>query len=241
VDKDLRASVIAAIAAAALSALIGLIAGVNFLMLLLRALVCGLVAGGALYGAILLLRKMVPEVLSPESARPEAVDSLEAASGQGDSAQRAGSNLDIVLPGDEGAPNLLSPDDSASLPGRASGRASGLASDEIDDSSLLEPDIPPSDARPSAASHNASGALSHNAAYEAPARPSSGFDELDVLPDLEGFADTFTSSEFSSGGGAENARLPSGGGDSPSGGGTGMDPAAIAQAVRTILKRDQKG
>ena len=78
-------------------------------------------------------------------------------------------------------------------------------------------------------------------------RPSAGFDDLDVLPDLEGFSDSFTASEFASGGSSSTA---SQGGASYAGsasssgsrqGQEGLDPAMLAQAVRTILKRDQKG
>jgi len=79
-------------------------------------------------------------------------------------------------------------------------------------------------------------------------RSAVGFDELDVLPDLDGFSDSFTASEFSSGGSsAERSN-----GESPAVSKRGVSPAprnaqgnldsvALAQAVRTILKRDQKG
>jgi len=60
VEKDLRASLVAACAAAALSALVGIIAGVGFPILFLRALIGGLLLGAAVFGGISLLRRAVP-------------------------------------------------------------------------------------------------------------------------------------------------------------------------------------
>jgi hypothetical protein len=73
------------------------------------------------------------------------------------------------------------------------------------------------------------------------------FDDLDVLPDLEGFSDSFAAPEFRDPGPSGDAPTggdfvrPSGKSGLRTAGGEDLDPVALAQAVRTILKRDQKG
>lgn len=255
-DKDLRASLVAAGAAVALSALVGVIAGVGILILFLRALACGVFVGAAAYGAIFLLRQTVPEVVAPPIESDGGVD-LE-----------MGGNVDIVLPSEgpvleaesdvdipssleaaedeesglEPAPPQASPYQAPSrqvfprpkrkveTEGEAL-RASEAA--ELEDASLLEPE---------ARGVEAVAAIPANASS---ARDKPGFEDLDVLPDLDGFSDSFTASEFASGGspssGSDRPAPRSGGSASPRAGQEGMDPASLAQAVRTILKRDQKG
>lgn len=258
-EKDLRASVIAAVAAAALSALIGVFAGVGFLILLLRALACGLIVGAAVYGCILLLRNMVPEVLNPIAEAGEPFDpsprlpgSGEAAGSQATEASQPGANLDIVLPGDDLEPDLLAPGAEAFVPeplgGASSPRqaatrarpafssAAPSAVEELDDASLLEPEAG-ADAEP---------AIPTNAALERDRR-GAGIDDLDILPDLDAFSDSFTASEFAAGDASGERADPSrpvlseGSSSARQGPASGMDPASLAQAVRTILKRDQKG
>lgn len=250
-DKDLRASLVAAGAAVALSALVGVIAGIGILILFFRALACGVFVGAAAYGAILLLRQTVPEVVAPPTESDEGVD-LE-----------MGGNVDIVLPSegpvleaesDVGLPSSLeaADDEESSLepaplqapprqvfprPKRkieTEGEAlSASEAAELDDASLLEPE---------ARGGEAVAAIPANASSSGD-KP--GFEDLDVLPDLDGFSDSFTASEFASGGspssGSDRPAPRSGGSASSRAGQEGMDPASLAQAVRTILKRDQKG
>jgi hypothetical protein len=246
VDKDLRASLVAACAAAALSALVGIIAGVGFFYLLLRALLGGGLLGAAVFGGIIVLRKAVPGLLEgdvePEAeAPPMSVPDPE-----------IGSHVDIVLPGEAAEVEEL---DAEAEPFAAKIFPEGEADPGFSpETGLLEPEgaaDEPETAIPANAGARASayaGAkASPNAGVESERRSSSGFDELDVLPDLDGFTDSFTASEFAFGG--SSAERPershgtgSGGGSSGSKAGQeGADPAALAQAVRTILKRDQKG
>jgi hypothetical protein len=82
------------------------------------------------------------------------------------------------------------------------------------------------------------------AGHEKDSRPSGGYEDLDVLPDLEGYSDSFNASEFASGGAPSSKDSKGHAGQSGPGGRSGQegfDPASLAQAVRTILKRDQKG
>jgi hypothetical protein len=185
-----------------------------------------------------------------------------------------GANVNIVLPGDEGGEvEMLEPGAEAFAKAKPAFEEDEYVeeaedAEDADDASLIEAEdssgeaaMPPN-ARAADSGGAASGAFHGTGAEASPraaARPADpaedrgsrqpgGFDELDVLPDLDGFTDSFTASEFSSGGSSNGDRaermpaVPSGGGSRSSRTGQeGADPAALAQAVRTILKRDQKG
>jgi hypothetical protein len=228
VDTDLRASLLAAGAAAALSALVGIFAGVGFFTLLLRAIVGGLVLGTAVYGGIVLLRRSVPGIMDREEGPAN-----DAAS-EARAVPEMGANVDIVLPGEAPILDALGADAEPSV---AKLFPEGAAdSGFVEEASLLEPEEPTAEAEPAIP-----------AGSEKERRPSLGFDELDVLPDLDGFSDSFTASEFAFGGSSaersERVPVPSSGGGSSGqrAGQEGLDPAALAHAVQTILKRDQKG
>lgn len=258
-EKDLRASVIAAVAAAAFSALIGIFAGVGFFILLLRAVACGFLVGAAVYGCILLLRKMVPELLSPIAEKEEPFDQGGRLAGSEETAEslaavvpKPGANLDIVLPGDDAESDIFAPGAEAFAPEPLNGAfaqkqpavqtraafssAPPSAVEELDDASLLEPE----------ADSGAEPMIPTNAAPERDGR-GTGFDDLDILPDLDGFSDSFAAPESAAGkvsGERTDMPRPVLSESSPSmrqGPASGMDPASLAQAVRTILKRDQKG
>jgi hypothetical protein len=234
VDRDLRASLVAACAAAALSALIGIIAGIGLLVLVLRAVVGGGFIGAAVYGGIVLVKKYLPGLLDAEgsaglesSSEPAAVPEM-------------GANVDIVLPGDSTLPGMS--EGSAEPPGqgRAASSPGSVEEEAIDEPSLLEPEDEAS-----------ATALPAEAGRNGGARSGSGLDELDVLPDLDGFSDSFTASEFASGGSPSErqdgrpAAMPSSiaaaSASVPRTAQGNLDSVALAQAVRTILKRDQKG
>jgi uncharacterized membrane protein YgcG len=230
VEKDLRASLAAAGAAAALSALVGIIAGIGFFVLILRAIVCGLVLGAAVYGGSILIQRLAPGMLDIDGEAREAVAS------EPPGPLELGANVDIVLPEEPIETDALLSDVEPAA--AAISLESAVEPGFIEEASLLEPEIE-SAAAPTA--------IPPHAAAERTLRPSSDFDELDVLPDLDGFSDSFTASEFASGGSSaerpdRSPSVSSGGGSSGSRAGQeGLDPATLAQAVRTILKRDQKG
>ena len=111
--------------------------------------------------------------------------------------------------------------------------AADLAS--ISEASLLEPEGFGGDENT---------ALPSNFGAERGTGSSGGIDDLDVLPDLESYSDSFTASDFALGGPPSNNNTKGyvgHGGSAARPGQEGLDPAALAQAVRTILKRDQKG
>ncbi|PKL08825.1 MAG: hypothetical protein CVV51_06980 [Spirochaetae bacterium HGW-Spirochaetae-7] len=79
-------------------------------------------------------------------------------------------------------------------------------------------------------------------------RPSVSLDELDTLPDLDGMSDSFaglpSGGPDASGGQSGDASTQFGVSESmPTAGSpnSGQDPAALAKAVQTLLRRDQKG
>lgn len=259
-NKDLRASLIAMGAAAGLSALIGIIAGVSFGALLLRAILSGIVFGGLCYGCICLLRRFVPDLFQndAEPAQPDPAP---------------GSALNIVLPeetpegqGDKeaGASTVAAPADGVDMPSLESFSApetpvlsdadeEGAAPmEELSDVSLLDEDqaeeVQPLDdggadkekAKPAA------GTAPSGEAAPAPVQPASddGLDDLDVLPDLDSLSDGYAvSSNLEAGDDAPEPLPPSSssGGSGVSSGPGASDPAVLAQAVRTMLKHDQKG
>jgi hypothetical protein len=240
VDTDLRVSIIAAAAAALLSALVGIIAGVPFGILLLRALLGGAVFGSIVYGGYFVARRFLPVAPGAQTA------------GQASETEAGSHSIDIVLPGEtpdgflgrgraEEAEDFGKPLDEMALAGGAPRESSlSLSPDDDDDadSGLEEVGslLPPEDGEGKSA---------------AVPRPESAggtaFDDLDVLPDLDGFSETFAGTEFAgSSEPAETAlsRRPDSrfkGGQRGGDGSEHPDPASLAQAVRTILKRDQKG
>ncbi len=266
VNSDLRASLIAMGAAAGLSALIGLIAGVSFAALLLRALLSGIVFGGLCYGGILLLKRFVPDLFQSEDADTSA------------GIAAPGSALNIVLPEEQPEAQTEASSDRSRTPSRAESSPSGSAADmpplepfsapetpvltesssgepveeELSDVSLLgvdetEPEeVQSLDDKDQGTKKAASTVKSAPAtAPAAHAAADDGLDDLDVLPDLDSLSDSYASPApgmEDEAGSPDPAPLPSSSGSlSSSSGSGGSDPAVLAQAVRTMLKHDQKG
>jgi hypothetical protein len=220
------------------SALVGLVAGVPFGTLLLRALLGGVFFGALVFGAIFVLRSMSPELFSPS-------DPLAADAGLADSLPTMGQNVDIVLgEGDEDADLAPGAAEGTGAEGEARLQPTGFRAvstavldDEegFDDAEQIGESLDDEVSEPAPA-----GAKPRRGASIAVPPPGSGLEDLDSLPDLESLSDAFSESPSLGGGDADSDRparaRPSGGGR-----GGGEDPAALAQAVRTLLKRDQKG
>ena len=201
-DKDLRASLVAAGSAAALSALVGIIAGVGFFTLLLRAIVGALLIGGA--------RLRRHNLITND--RPGLFSSAEA---------RGGLRPPRVRRARKGGECRYSSSWRGSRPGilHRARRGPGLhARREIEHGSLRPvPGHRTADAvlerggrralsrrrgEPAGRRRERAGRSRGHALRLVPdkgRRPSAGFDDLDVLPDLEGFSDSFTASEFAVG------------------------------------------
>jgi hypothetical protein len=246
VNTDLRASLIASGAAALLSAIVGAVSAVAFLPLLLRAILGGLVIGGIVFGAFALARRFMPELFGETEDSPSADSGL-------------GTAVDIVLPAEEPelgadkedlgslesaeasapavAPDLAaSPESSLGTPKGGEpaprGPAPAVYEDDFGGESLLDG---PEGASPAEGAELPSFS-------DAPLRD--GLEDLDVLPDLDSLSDSFA--ESPSPARTENADERRGAygfadGKASASGAAGSDPALLAQAVRTLLKRDQKG
>jgi hypothetical protein len=214
VDTDLRASLVAAGVAAALSALVGLISGVGFLALILRAILGGALFGALAYGAFQLARRLLP--------------GIEAGGTATDGEPVQGRIVDIVLPGEGEAPESIQ---ASKAPSPGIFTRLGSRDDTDEGGSLLEPEpsVPQAVIDVGASIHVAT-----------PSIGGADGDDLDLLPDLEGFSDSFAAPEYKP---AATSPSTSRLADSGTRGGAaeGMDPSKMAQAVRTILKRDQKG
>lgn len=215
-SSDIRIVSIAAGAAFLVSALTGIVSQVAFGALLLRAVLSGAAFAALGAGASYLARTFLPE-LYVETAAPE-TDS------PGPVPPEPGHRLNIVLPGGEEAVEELEPLPETSFPGAA-------GEEELRDLERDAAEIGTDTLVP--------GEETGEAAPPVSARPPASFDDLDVLPDLDGLLDVFSaaSHEDIDAGEAPDRDPVSTTGASRD----GVDAAAMAQAVRTLLKRDQKG
>jgi len=236
VDSSIRASAFAGLGAFALSVIVAMFSRVPFGTLLLRALLSGLGFACLFFGSLWLLKRFLPDLFD-ETAHPQELNT--------DSTP--GSVVDIVLPGGEEdrldaatqADGLRVNDAPSFMPGiSAQSVESGELAREVADlraDALVSND--PADA---------------SSAGSAAPRPSVALDELDTLPDLDGFSDSFSDgqpggsvpSDASGGSPAGDASRFMGVSDSmPTAGSPdrGKDPVVLAKAVQTLLRRDQKG
>jgi hypothetical protein len=250
VDTDLRSSLVAALAAALLSALVGTIAGVGFGAIMLRALLGGALFGGLVYGGIFFARRSLPGLDRGEAPSDD---------GLGQFAEEAvkGRAVDIVLPGeepglsplvDEGADSaegfvpLGTAAASAAEPPSTSSSAVAEARAEAPRSSPRPAPAPLAEEEPVAEEVGSLLGPEEAETGAAAVPPSAGggaFEDLDVLPDLDGFTDSFAPTDVHASGSDSPSQSVSMGGSS--GRNDSLDPTQLAQAVRTMLKRDQKG
>lgn len=236
-DSSIRASAFAGLGAFALSIMVALFARVPFGTLFLRALLSGLGFAGLSYGSLRLLRRFLPDLF----------DETAPLRGSG-SDGTLGSVVDIVLPG--GEEDRLDVAAQAEGDFRSSETASfvpGISPQTLESGELAR----------EVASLRADALVSNDPADSssqgtAAPRPSVALDELDTLPDLDGFSDSFSDGQSgtsdSSGGSGEapsgDASRFMGVSDSmPTAGSPdrGKDPVVLAKAVQTLLRRDQKG
>lgn len=225
VSVDVRASGIGAAAAFLLSALVGLISGVSFGTVLLRALLSGIVFGVGMYGARILLARYIPDLLN-----------ADATESTGPGVGATGPNVDISV-GDEG-------DDTDFAAGATDDRERGI--DGFDESLVEEVEEAPaveagreSEARRESAEREPGIVEDEDAEF---------LDRSDELPELEGFSGTFSGAappeEKDDGSAPQRRTSDSEGLDSlddsrpPGEGGEGNDPKVMAEAIRTVLKRE---
>lgn len=236
-DSSIRASAFAGLGAFALSIIVALFARVPFGTLFLRALLSGLGFAGLCYGALLLLKRFLPDLFD-ETARPQELGSEGV----------PGSVVDIVLPGgEEDRVDVSAQADGTFRSSDASSFVAGISPLSVE-SGELEREVANLRVDALVSNDPADASLQGSAAP----RPSVALDELDTLPDLDGFSDSFSDGQS----GGSDASGESGGASSgdasrfmgvsdsmPTAGSPdrGKDPVVLAKAVQTLLRRDQKG
>jgi hypothetical protein len=221
-DTDLKPAAIAAAGMLVLSTLIGILFGVPFLTIVVRALLFGLLAGGFLYGGVKLIRAFVPDLLDKDAV-PGATE-------------KAG--VDILVEDDEDAFPMAGEERRSSGESEAEPAVRAVTDAEDVDQEL---------------SREAEALRGERLVHDDDAperskgdmRPPDVFDDLDVLPDMTAFSDSFgdahSEEEPSSDMPGVTGSYPEGSGSGSRSGSSGVDPVEMAKAVRTILSKDGKG
>lgn len=237
-DPGVRVSAGAGLSAFALSAIVAIFSNVSLGMILLRASASGVAFTLLTYSAFSLIRRFMPELL--ESGRPPERRSEDS----------TGTMVNIVLPGgyepsgeprdeDEDAEDVVAiaedDDQAATVDGESAMVSNMSEQDTMDDMGSIENEVQ---------GIRSETLLPEDGQYGRPmgktARPSVALDELDVLPDLDSLSDSFVlESHEADFGDVPSAEMSSN--DGVSGGSDKGDPALMAKAVQTLLRRDQKG
>jgi len=214
-----------------LSLLIGLFSGNPFGTVLLRALLLALLFAGFGIGAQVVLGRFLPEIAGVPAAGGET----------------APKKVDIVLP--EENPHAAAPGVRVAEPGgttedgvaEAQALAEGGRTEEDGDVEAMPSDLPPPGPDEEAASveEAVEGPAPKPAAAAEPVRPRTETDRprgAGPLPTLDSLGGAFGSSPKRAAG-ASKSRADAG----MTGQLGGEDPATIARAIRTVLKKDEKG
>lgn len=227
VSVNVRIAGIAASAAFVLSALVGIIFGVGFPTVLIRAVIGGIVFGAGSFAALSLLKRYVPDLLT--------LSDDEGVAG----------NVDISVGDDEASTqDYESARDSTSSKRSHRGYFDESLVEEVEEvpaapaSSSETTDSPVSDEHTPGAESSAEGD-EEQAAESGDALPdlqsfSGAFDSLDEMPSGDSQASGTGSDSNESGEGLNS--LGSGGAAAETGGND--DPKMMADAIRTVLKRE---
>ncbi len=233
--------------AAVIALVAGLFGRVAFFDLLLRALLGGAAFGLFGAGVSLLLMRFVPELFEQQETEEDGFTVATGEAEEKESPAQQGNNLNIVLDGDEYSYGDIA--DSAA--------GNEVDSEQFgDDEEQFVEEVSDTDDQSGKAEQWAAEAAN---ASQAPAGPENRAEEktagasedyqefenladVDTLPDLDEFSDSFESvaaaqdsEDESNGGGGYSST------DSVDIMGDEQDPATVAKAVRTIIGRDQKG
>lgn len=246
-NADLRASLLVGAVAAGLSLLVGIFARIPFVPLLLRAVVFAVLFGGLAWGAAILLHTYVPDLF--DGAGKEGEEGASAMGLEEGADERLGNSVDIVLDDrDEDDLSVANPGVGA-LAGLTPGKAkAAIGDDEVLDVAPMADSPGDSAAEPPIIELADDGEeAEETSGASVSARPAAGMDDLDVLPDLDALAGSYGNFDLPSARSTETfaPSTTASGDDSRAGSSTsgpgGSDPATLAAAVRTMLKRDQKG
>ena len=233
---DLKPGIIASAVAFTLSFLIGLVSGAGFLILLIRALVFAVTFFALALLASYLLRSFMPELISGGESM-ESDQGLDSDEPLIDRAGFApGAHVDVSI-GDSEEEDDLAPFLDAAEQGEYKAGGTGMDQQEEDDytgKGLVGSE------RNYEAEPRGNSAFGETAA-EVPAKPPELIGDVDALPALDTFADSFVSPiGVEEGEGSSHTPTVSSG-SAGSGAGGDFKAKEMAMAIQTILKRDQKG
>jgi hypothetical protein len=235
VDSGFRVSAGVGLGALALSIIVAGFSRIPLGTLVLRAVLFGFLFAAATYLVIILFRRFLPELFD---------ESLEVRTPE------SGRMVDIVLPGEESDVEAMPAEQIDYLDQGDIGRAAGVFPDA--DSRIDPADMVYSQNRNGPDTGNleqevreiSNDGLIDRAAAPGPddakrLRPIVTLDQLDVLPDLDGLSEAFSIAPDPGGLSEPAGFKPES--TSAAGGANGSDPVALAKAVQTLLRRDQKG
>jgi len=231
---DLKPGIIASATAFALSFLIGVVSGAGFLIVLLRALVFAAVFFGLVFLAVYLLRSFMPELMpGAEGVNGDpGMDSDGVSMDGGGSA--LGARVDVSIGGeddDDLAPFLETADQGIE-------KTAGIGMDQQGEDDYTGKGLVGSERHDNAGSM--AGKASFDGVAEVPAKPPELIGDVDALPALDTFADSFVSPiGVEEGDGSHRSSSSPSGSGSDAGG--DFKAKEMAMAIQTILKRDQKG
>jgi len=233
---ELKPGIIASAVAFTLSFLTGIVSGAGFLTVLIRASVFALVFFGLVLLASYLLRSFMPELMPGG----EGTDSDQDSESDGMSMDRAGlapgARVDVSVGDDEDEDDLAPFLDVAE---RGGDRAGGVGLDQQEEDDYTGKGLVGSERHSEAGSMG--DAASGEAVAEAPAKPPELIGDVDALPALDTFADSFISPIGVEDGEGSNRSPSSLSGSAGTGAGGDFKAKEMAMAIQTILKRDQKG
>jgi hypothetical protein len=227
-----------------LSLITGLVAGNPFGVVIFRALLFGVVFAALGAGLRYVVKKFLPELLTQSTAKPVAAPPDESA--------RRGTKVDIVLPeespplqdlygaeargaqGSEAEPETMEALEGEPGEGDApQTEAEAAALGEL--ASELAEELPPEEGQETLEAAEGTDA---GEALEGDVGAGQGDTDVDSLPDI---ANLETSDEPEEKGRSSSRRKAGTPEDAVRGAVSGQDPATIARAIRTVLRRDEKG
>ena len=235
VDSGIRVSAGVGLGALALSIIVAGFSRIPLGILVLRAVVFGVLFAALAYLVIMLFRRFLPELF---------YESLEA------QVSESGRMVDIVLPGEESDIDAISAEQVDYLDQGDLGRAAGVVhtpgTQSVSEGAVYSQvrNGPETGNLEQEVREISNDGLIDRVASPGPGedkrlRPVVSLDQLDVLPDLDGLSDAFSIAPDSDGIDEPAGFKPDA--SSSAGGTNGADPAALAKAVQTLLRRDQKG
>lgn len=233
---NIKVVIWSAAGAAVIAFIAGLFGRVVLLDLLLRTLVGGAAFGAFAAGLSLLLKRFIPEIFEAQEGEDEefAVSSSES---EGETAQaQQGSNLNIVLDGDEyGYPGQEEAGEAISAESPGYDEDEEFVEKVEESSGALSAEGQGEEYQSQPAGQYGDSAVSEYEEFE-------DLSDVDTLPDLDEFSDSFESVAAAQD--SEEQTYGTGGYSSDESVdimGNQEDPATVAKAVRTIIRKDQEG